>query len=337
MKNDELAVSNENNDLAVYKSMFYQMNAKPDSMLKAFPQKIIICKEDIIDLNERIKEKIKLNYEDDGYIATVTVNLKNKNVITFTCWEEFIQHNWTETSYIVSISMQWNFNIRIAGYSMPQNHNLVVKLTNGLRPEEMLNFIFSGNLEDFDEIEMNAFPVIARVDFIQSLLGEELLNIVGKWVDGLKPNNDIKNPILLIMKKYRKKVAQYFEYVCLIMTTILLIGVENYFVRDCLRVESFQHFTGEQLNKVIIFFTICMLFIYLSKKFFEKRAYSIYERLSQYGSVYIFNITRGDQKVQSDILNKDKMNGKKILTKFFLSLVFNVACGVIASLLLGGN
>lgn len=154
----ELAATAESQKLAIYKSIYYQMNAKPDSLSKAYARKVIINKDDLIDLNNRINDRIRLNYEQDGYIASVTVNLKDKHVITFKCWEEFLQHKWIENSSTVSIVLQWNFNIRVPGYEQPQNHNLVVKLTNGLRPEEMLNLIFSGKIEDFEEVELNTFP-----------------------------------------------------------------------------------------------------------------------------------------------------------------------------------
>ena len=68
------------------------MNAKPDSMSKAYSRKIIIDKDDIVELNNRVCEKINLNYEDDGFITSVTVDLKDRRVIVFKCWEEFIQH-----------------------------------------------------------------------------------------------------------------------------------------------------------------------------------------------------------------------------------------------------
>lgn len=126
----EMAITDERKDLAMFKSMYYEMNAKPDSMSRAFARRVVICRDDIIDLNERIKEKIQMNYQDDWYIAYVTVNLKNRHVLTFKCWEEFIQHRWVETSCINSIILQWNFYVRLPGYELPQNHNLVVKLTN---------------------------------------------------------------------------------------------------------------------------------------------------------------------------------------------------------------
>lgn len=330
---NELAVTDENRDLALYKSIYYQMNAKPDSMSKAFSRKVIVNKDDIIDLNNRINEKIKLNYQDDGYIATVTVCLKDRHVLTFKCWEEFLQHKWTETSCIIGISLQWNFNIRIPGYEKPQNHNLVVKLTNGLRPEEILNFIFSGNIEDFDEIELNAFPVVVRVDFIQTLLGEELINIVGNWVNGLTQNTDLKNPIIMLMKKYRQKIAQYFEYISLIMLVFLLIGIFSNYLKS-FNVINLNDLSMNQFNNMCIVILTGVLILYLLKNLFKYTAHSIYEKLSEYGNVYIFNITRGDSNLQNAIKTKDKTNGKIILTKFFLSLFFNICCGIIATLLI---
>ena len=74
----ELAVTDESRELAIFKSAYYQLNAKPDSLSRAYPRKVIITRDDIIDLNSRINKKISLNYQDDGYIATVTVYLKDK-------------------------------------------------------------------------------------------------------------------------------------------------------------------------------------------------------------------------------------------------------------------
>ena len=161
--------------------------------------------------------------------------------------------------------------MRIPGYSQPQNHNLVVKITNGLRPEEVLNLIFSGKIEDFDEIELNSIPIIARVDFIQVILGEELLNIVGEWVKGLRQNNETKNPIILLMKRYRKKIAQYFEYISLIMMFVLIIGIDSHLINK-LGVTVISELTLKQLKLLLIYVSSSAMIIYFSKQFFENLA-----------------------------------------------------------------
>lgn len=196
----------------------------------------------------------------------------------------------------------------------------------------MLNLIFAGKIEDFEEIDLNTFPVVARVDFIHTILAEELIAIVGTWVKGLNQNNDLKNPLVLLMKKYRKKIAQYSEYVSMMMLFVLFMGVGSHYIQS-INIKSAADISIEQINFLFIIIVIGCMVIYLAKDFFEYAAQSIYDKLSEYGKVYIFKITRGDIQLQEDIQNKDKTSGRIILTRFIFSLIFNVACGIISALL----
>lgn len=192
--------------------------------------------------------------------------------------------------------------------------------------------IFSGKIEDFDEIELNSIPIIARVDFIQVILGEELLNIVGEWVKGLRQNNETKNPIILLMKRYRKKIAQYFEYISLIMMFVLIIGIDSHLINK-LGVTVISELTLKQLKLLLIYVSSSAMIIYFSKQFFENLAQWVYDKLSEYGQIFIFNITKGDVNFQYKIKNEDKNNAKSIVLRFILTLIFNIVCGIIASIL----
>lgn len=329
----ELEVSQEEKNLALYRSMYYQINAKPDSMSKVFSQKVIITREDIIDLNERVNRKIRMHYQDDGYIATVTVNLSNREGINFECWSEFLSYEWVDANCINSIILKWNFNIRMPQYEYPQNHVLMVKLSNGLRPEEMLNLIFSGKIEDFDEMETNTFPIAARVDFIEPILGDELLNIVSEWIRGLKENRDKKNPFIIFLRKYRKRVAQYFNYCAFIMITFLGTAIINKLVHG-FNADKFADLTSNQF--LVLFDSVVVMYVILfaSLKTLNNIARKIYDTLAQYGQGFAFSITKGDKKRQDEIRSYDEKNAKSIIAKFVFSLIFNVACGIIASFLI---
>ena len=328
----ELAISSEEKELALFRSMYYQMNAKPDSMSKVYSQNVVITRGDIIDLNRHINRKIRMHYQDDGYIATVTVSLNNKKVINFECWDEFISYEWSETNCINSVILKWNFNIRMPQYEYPQAHVLMVKLSNGLRPEEMLNFIFSGKIEDFEEIETNAFPVTARVDFIEPLLGDELLNIVAEWVSGLKENNVKKNRLILLMRKYRKRVAQYLNYFAFFMSIILGMCIFNQRIKS-FRLDTMLEYSTDQFLIMLNLFVILCVILFILFKLSENMAQKVYRYLTEYGQMFTFAITKGDQKRQEELKNRDKNNVRKIMLRFILSLIFNVACGIIATFL----
>lgn len=331
---NELSVTEDEKQLNLFRSMYYQLNAKPDSVSKVFSRRIEVSREDIIDLNERVRTKIRMHCkEDDGYIATIIVSLSNKQIITFECWEKFITYKWNETANIKNIILKWNFNVRMPQYSYPQTHVLMVKISSGLKPEEMLNLIFSGKIEDFDEVETNAFPVAARVDFIDPLLGEELLNVVSKWVEGLKSDISKKNPFLLLLRKYRKKVAYYFNYVafaCMIFVGVALINK----ILKSFDVQYVSQITIEQLRYFINILVIISCILVVSLKVLDRLAQRIYNELEGYGNSFIFNITKGDERRQEEIDNNSVKSGKTIIINLIFSLIFNVTCSIIATIIL---
>lgn len=116
------------------------------------------------------------------------------------------------------------------------------------------------------------------------------------------------------------------------MSFILAVGINSFYIQN-LNINTLGELTIKQINTLLIYLTTSVMLIYLLKEFFEAVAENVYDKLSQYGQVFIFNITRGDINLQNEIQNRDKNNGKAILIRFFASLIFNIACGIIASLL----
>lgn len=334
MKN-ELAITEDEQILKNYKSIYYMLNAKPDSISRAFSKRSLIGIDDLIDLNERIKEKVQMNYNDDGYIATVTVNFSNKRCIDFRCWEEFLQHNWTENYCVESIILKWNFNIRIPQYPNPQNHKLVVKITNGLRFEEFMNFIFSGHMEDFNEMEMETSPILARVDFINTLLGDEVLNIVKDWVDGLEASEIGKNKVILFARKYRKIVARLVEYISFFMFCFLGVSLLCQQIQN-MDVDILGNLTMHQCSYLVALIVMFAVVCSIIKKLSYIIAKSIYNGLEEYGEAYTFKITKGDEKKQKNIQKMDKYHGVMFCVKIVFSGVFNIVCGILSTILIGG-
>ena len=68
-------------------------------------------------------------------------------------------------------------------------------------------------------------------------------------------------------------------------------------------------------------------------KFLENMAQKVYSSLTEYGQIFTFAITKGDQKRQEELKNRDEDNAKKIMLRFIFSLIFNVVCGIVATLL----
>lgn len=117
------------------------------------------------------------------------------------------------------------------------------------------------------------------------------------------------------------------------MITFLGIAIVNKLVQK-FNVEKLGDFSSNQfltLFNVIIFIGFI---IFVCSKTFSSLAGKIYNGLTQYGQGFAFSITKGDKKRQEEIKEYDEKSAKNIIAKFIFSLIFNVACGIIASLLI---
>lgn len=332
--NDGLTLNNNEKQLNIFRTMYYQLNAKPDSISKVYTKNIIVTNEDIICLNEMIKDKITMHSkEEDGYIVTITVELQNKKVLDFDCWEKYLHHQWVENDCIRSIVIKWNFNVRMPQYELPQNHTIVVKISSGLKPEELLNLILSGKIEDSENIDTNAFPVYARVDFIETLLGEEILNIISGWVRGLKASKNNCSKTILLCRKYRKKVAQCFHYLTMLMIMILFVSTTNFILlpKDNMALEKINVY---DFRVFMDFLIIVIVLLFGINKVLNKLAGAIYVKLEEYGRGFTFNITKGDTTKQNEILEKNKKNGTNVIIKIIFSFILDIICAIITSVLI---
>jgi hypothetical protein len=211
-----LAVSSNDENIKNYKSIVYQMTARPDSTTKIFQKEVAICLDDIYELNDRISDKLK-QYDDAGFVVNVTVNFVNKKIKQFSSWQEFSTHRWYESECINSIVVVWDFFAVLPRYEIPQKHTLMVKMSNSLKPEEMLKLILSGNLEDTVEMDGNFFPIVARADFVDSGIGDELLNIVIEWAKGLKQSAIRQSRLIKKLRRFKGVLCSALNYLSYII------------------------------------------------------------------------------------------------------------------------
>ena len=86
------------------------------------------------------------------------------------------------------------------------------------------------------------------------------------------------------------------------------------------------------LKYIVIFGLTCSIF----KKISYIVAKSIHKGLEDYGDTYTFMLTRGDEKQQKSIQKEDRKQGVTFFVKLIASGIFNIVCGIISSLLVGG-
>ena len=170
----------EETNITEYKAAFYKLLAKPDSMTKVYNERAVIDIQDIYELNERICTKLG-HYQEAGFIIQASVRFSDGKTKIFPNWRSFSAHTWFEPEAINNMVITWEFNAIFPGLQIPERHTLMVKLSNGLRPEEMLNLVFTGKIEEIEEMDNNLFPIVAY----NPLMNYAMSNAVIKKREGL--------------------------------------------------------------------------------------------------------------------------------------------------------
>lgn len=321
---EELAITNN-------RAMFYRFLARPDSITKVFNKTAVLDIQDIRDLNQRVSEKLS-HYQEAGYLIQTNVKFADGKTRSFPDWSSFDTHDWYESEHINNMVITWSFNAVFPGRDEPQMHTLMVKLSNGLRPEEMLNLVFTGKIEDIEEMDNNLFPIVTRVDFVDRVLADELLFLVEEWVKTLKESELQKTPVMLFLQKNKAKVASLMSWVTNIVimcTSVIMTG--NYIAK--LPFKTVGDITPDNLIKIIYALFICSATWIFGKKLVGRLTDTLFERLRLYGDNALFNITKGDKNRQEKIIRKEKRNKKAIIWNLIVTICINILCGFIVNYL----
>lgn len=325
-----LDVSEREKFITNYKAVYQAMTAKHDCKSKIFPRNVKIYLEDIKDLNDRVVTKLR-NYNEAGFSISVNVSFVGRQTIEFSSWNEFEEHSWNESDAINSITIIWEFNALLPQYEVPQKHVLVVKMTDGLRPEEMINIVFAGKLENIEDIEKQMYPVVARVDFINFTLGDELIHIVEMWNNSLE--SQIEEPhYVQVIRKHKRKIAFLLNYITDFVILICFIKIAI----NALYGFGFQKISELAIDNVselaLIIGLLVMIFI-LIDKISVWLSNTFYKTLGMEKEWHVFSINKGDDQIQKK-LNGEYRQSKwitigSVLGTFLVNLICTVICSFI--------
>lgn len=308
------------------KSVYYWLNAKPDTHIKIFPRPKIVSKSDIVDLNTRIQTKLQ-NHHLHTNITSITVSLEKGEVKSFNAWEVFLNHYWEIPEKIQSVSIVWDITVQLPNYKLPQKHTLKVRIGSSLRPNELFHIMTNG--DDETELKENLSFVVCKVDFINVVLSGELISIVEVWYNSLL-NTHPKPKFQMFVENNRSSVARIGHY----LTTFIGFGFLYIMFKFHLR-----NFDVVGLNKelyldavfwVMALFATYFVFNVIGATFGQ----AIFEKVSRYEDSHPFAITKGDRNEQIEIDRKNSKVSSNLVWQFVIRLSVAIISMLISTFLL---
>jgi len=273
------------------------LHGKSDSKSQTFSKEVTVDKLRLSTLHLNICEKLS-THSIPALITTANVLLNNRKVIDFKSWDEFESFKWENIDHsIESIVLEWDFFLKLQNFESPQRHKLTLK-------------IHSSPLDDFiilnGEFERNNATMSCRVDFINHVLADELLNIVGDWCNLCAPA--LLNPkykIFLFENKF------FFAKMCQFLTILSLVFAIGIFVKICIDIP--------QITVAILLYALLFLvaFHFLVVTLSGYLGQFIFNKLKSLLSVHIFDITEGDKKRRLLLKQKSLSTKNAVIILFF--------------------
>ena len=299
--------------------------------MKVFPRDVIIKFDDILNLKLQINEKLE-QYEVIAKEEKMAVKYDNNTFKEYNDWVVFREELKISSLPIDSINIIWDVMIKMTNYEIPQRHTIALRFCSGLKPAQIIQMMVLGTLEDIDSIDQNTFPVSCKVDCVNNLIGEEILQIVEKWNKGLELAS--KDPIFYRkFRKYREEIGKIIKYSFKIIV-LLLICIYLCYNISKFNVDNLANINLKNLSSLIL----KLPFIYFFFIFFSGIGNILEEKLNEafyrYGETHNFLITKGDKNKQNELSNKNNKN-KNTIIKTSLSIIANLIIGIFASVIAG--
>ncbi|MEP0754569.1 hypothetical protein NDA03_20340 [Trichocoleus sp. Lan] len=291
-----------------FKSLFYQLNAKPDTEIRLLRGNKNLELADIISINERISDKLR-NHDLIAEIASINFILSNRKIKDYSTWAEFERENWdTVNEKVRTVTIKWDVAIKLPQYKFPQRHSLKVRIGSEIPPKDIFQLILTS--DDITELMEARTQSICKVDFVNDILAAELMNIVVNWYEGLRdlPKSNFINSFLSNQGKLLSEIIRYASPIVL-----LLIFYQYYdYCIPLLRIQ--EQVSLKSLGALLIL----LLFISTTGSFlgvkFER---FIDKRIDKFEKHPTFSITRGDRKAAEEFEITNKKLTNQILGRSF--------------------
>lgn len=281
-----------------FKAMFYMFAGKPDSRVKLFKRRVVVQHEDIRDLSRKIADKLKL-HQIDQIVGTAIVRFDKEESLEFGTWAEFESFDW-KTPYVTqSVSLKWDFMIKLPMYGTEQRHTLTVRLSATPRPNDVFQMIMSQD-PDEEEVDDKIGLCVARVDFISHRLADELIRVVEEW------NSMLRQPASACgwfckLEAIDKWIARVIHYTMPILVTALACTWLGRVVTP-----SGNPASASDMATLVRWLLISILALYCSIRFSHYLASRCYSAINAYGAYIPFMLTRGDSNRADELQGRNR-------------------------------
>lgn len=322
-------VSNEAGSLSLevnperLKHIFYMLHGETTTRSRPFKGAIQVSKGDVIVLVNDIREQLRLAHVRD---CTTLVGVGFENDFVEKPFSDFESYSWNEPGKTKEISIKIHFLYEDYDSGNPLKHSVFIRIAKGIKPGNLLQLMASNDSEQLDDLENLMCPVFCRTDHVNDKLSKDIMRVVEDWHAGQKQPKLLSGGYELLRKsKVHLARATHYSFAA---AAVFIISYCAFSLPSLLKEQLV-------LPALVSLIVLSKLVLAVMINIGGARAQDVYKKLSSISDEdVIFDITKGDDKEQSDTINKNVQlfkdsrsiflwtNGQAIIVSLIASVIF---------------
>ena len=205
-----------------------------------------------------------------------------------------------------------------------------MRISASLSPQHLIQAIFSKDPEEAERIELKMVTMSTRIDFVDHIISQELLDLVSKWNKGLRT----PEYVFPFMKWVKYKTDAICRIVRKSVPTLTVAVCFSYFINYSQHLDKEAPLTGTIFTASVLWVMTSIILIYLSAIIGRWLASYIKKQLNRFGRFTSLELTKGDKNKQTEFLAKSRNSFWKFASSSLVALTWNVVGGIVTAILL---
>lgn len=277
------------------KHFFYMLHGEPTTRTRSFDGAILVSKCDVISLIGSLKEQLHLAKVEE---YTISVGVGFDKDFVEKAFHDFEACEWSDPDKTKEVTIRVNFLYEEYKTENPLKHSIFIRIAKDMKQGNILQLIASNDSDKLDNLENLMCPVFCRTDHINDKLSKDIMRVVEDWHSGQQ------QPRLLsggyeFLKNYKNMVARSIHYVI----PASIVFIMSYFAFSVPELFTEKNRLPAYVSLIIGSKLLISFFLTIGRN----RASNAFNKLARIsGEDVIFDITKGDNKEQSEVINTNQ-------------------------------
>lgn len=305
-------------------SLFRVLTERQDTDTQIYTRDILVGLKDLGVLAQQIDTQLGL-YQKISYTTNAVVTFSDNRSKQFHSIAELPKFNWDRPVETTSVSLKWNILIEAQDGEKPTEHNILVRLATGIKPQDLMRAMFSKDLDEMESFEMASAGCACHVTFATQSLAGDIFRVVEEWVQG-RPTAQYSAPYL---KTLRRRSDLIFKLVRHSLPVSAVFALLAYFCHTTHQLDQGATASIGFIRQTMLFGVLLWVTFLVSGFISRWLAGHLHGLLHKIGMLHPFTLSAGDDNRQTALAAKNKKNFTRLCFEGSLAVAWNIVAAVI--------